>query len=181
MSGRSISISSVYDWTDYVPRTRNHLLNGRFFKRRKNTITKGEQEIMTGIYNNRTEGKKTKSLTDLLMTGTCHKDAWRMERKIRVSPKETKTISLEETEIVSVSNTREKTARKINVYIPRAESPPHPPLPTPEIDRKSSSTASSSSELWPTSWENKRSYRSSIPLKSVRINYCDFPRTPSLS
>ncbi|CAD5117000.1 unnamed protein product [Dimorphilus gyrociliatus] len=179
MTGRSISISTVFDWTDYVPKSRNHSTNGRFFRQRKNTITKGEQEIMTGIYNNRTEGKKAKSLTDLLTTGTCHKDAWKTERKILVAPKETKVVSIAESED-TISNNRERTAKKINVYIPRAESPPHPPLPSPELTRKTSSSASSSSELWPT-WEGRRSSRNSIPLKSVRINYCDIPRTPSFS
>ncbi|CAD5117157.1 unnamed protein product [Dimorphilus gyrociliatus] len=133
MSGRPISVASVFDWTDALPRNKVNPPPGRFVYRNRKSMTKGELEILTGLYNNRLEKKKSKCFKNL-QSVTNFK-----EKLINSSKRQEKDINKEQDSTPTAPTGISGPPRTIiNIRLPRAHSPPAAPCSSPEITRRSS-------------------------------------------
>lgn len=126
MSGRSISVASVFDWTDALPRNNVNSLPGRFMYRNGRSMTKGELEILTGIYNNRIE-KKPKSPQTLKSSASVQEKSSKNKEKIITDSIDKNTVKI-----------GDEAKTIINIRLPRTYSPPAAPCCSPEMTRQSS-------------------------------------------
>ena len=129
MSGRAMSVASVFDWTDALPRNRTNHLSGRFIYRNGRSMTKGELEILTGIYNNRIEKKSKYS--------QMRKPSPSVQEKMIKLPENKKICN--RTPETNAANISDPPKTIVNIRLPRIHSPPAAPCSSPEITRQSSS------------------------------------------